>query len=81
MTSSTPVLTPNGKKMTAKQWASSLNLDYSPTLVFFDQQGKEIIRIGSVVWFYRLRNVLDFVATKGYIEQPNFQLWRQQYKR
>lgn len=81
MTSSTPVLTPNGKKMTAKQWADSLNLDYSPTLVFFDQQGKEIIRIGSVVWFYRLRNVLDFVTTKGYIEQPNFQLWQQQKKR
>ena len=81
MTSNTPVLTPDGKKMTAKQWSESLALDYAPTLIFFDQQGKEIIRIGSVVWFYRLRNVLDFVTTKGYIEQPNFQLWRQQHQR
>lgn len=81
MTSGIPVLTPDGKKITARQWTDELNLDYSPTLVFFDQRGKEIIRIGSVVWFYRLRNVLDYVTSKGYIEQPNFQLWRQRKQR
>ena len=81
ITSNAPVLTPDGKKLTARQWANSLNLDYSPTLVFFDQRGNEIIRIGSVVWFYRLRNVLDFVTSKSYIEQPNFQLWQQQKQR
>lgn len=81
MASDAPVLTPDGKKLTARQWANSLNLDYSPTLVFFDQHGKEIIRIGSVVWFYRLRNVLDYVTSKSYIEQPNFQLWQQQKQR
>lgn len=81
MTSTAPVLTPDGKKLTAQQWADSLNLDYAPTLVFFDQRGREIIRIGSVVWFYRLRNVLDYVTSKDYIEQPNFQLWRQQKQR
>jgi thioredoxin-related protein len=81
MTSNAPVLTPGGKKMSAQQWADSLNLDYAPTLVFFDQHGKEVIRIGSVVWFYRLRNVLDYVTSKDYIEQPNFQLWRQQKQR
>lgn len=77
MTSSEPVLTPGGEKLTAKEWARKLNLDYAPTLVFFDQNGKEIIRIGSVVWFYRLRSVLDFVTSKDYIEQPNYQLWQQ----
>lgn len=81
MSSSTPVLTPDGKKLTAREWAESLELDYAPTLVFFDQKGKEIIRINSVVWFYRLRNVLDFVTSSDYIEQPNFQLWRQQKQR
>lgn len=81
MSSNEPVLTPDGNKMSAQKWSASLGLDYAPTLIFFDQQGKEIIRIGSVVWFYRLRNVLDFVSSKDYIEQPNFQLWRQQNKR
>lgn len=79
--SNTPVLTPNGKKITAKQWAEELGLFYSPTLIFFDEHGKEIIRIDSVIGFYRLNNVLHYVLSKGYLEQPNFQLWRQRHNR
>lgn len=74
--SDTPVLTPAGKKLTAAQWSRKLNIDYTPTLVFFDGQGKEIIRIDSVVWFYRLRNVLRYVDSKAYLEYPTFQLWK-----
>jgi thioredoxin-related protein len=79
--SNTPVLTPSGKKTTAQQWAEDLGLYYTPTIIFFDEHGKEIIRIDSVVGFYRLNNVLHYVLSKGYIEEPNFQLWRQRHKR
>jgi thioredoxin-related protein len=72
-----PVLTPTGKKMTVMQWAEQLNINYSPTIIFFDENGKEIIRIESVVWFYRLRNVLTYVLTGEYKKYPTFQLWRQ----
>ena len=78
--SSTPVLTPAGKKLTADQWANELNINYTPTIIFFDENGKEIIRIESVVWFFRLRNVMDFVLTKAYKEYSTFQLWRQAKK-
>ena len=78
MSSDTPVVRPDGKKTTARQWAQSLNLDYAPTLIFFDEQGKEIIRIDSVVWFYRLQNVLTYVTSRAYLNQPNFQIWRRQ---
>lgn len=81
MTSNTPVLTPDGKKITARQWAEKLGLYYTPTIIFFDERGKEIIRIDSVIGFYRLNNVLHYVLSKGYIEEPNFQLWRQRYNR
>jgi thioredoxin-related protein len=77
----TPVLTPDGKKTTAKQWAEDLGLYYTPTIIFFDEHGKEIIRVDSVVGFYRLNNVLHYVLTKGYLEEPNFQLWRQRHRR
>ena len=77
----TPVLTPNGKKITAKDWSNELDLHYTPTIIFFDEQGKEIIRIDSVIGFYRLNNVLHYVLTKGYLQEPNFQLWRQRHKR
>ena len=77
----TPIITPDGKKSTAKKWAEELNIYYSPTIIFFDEHGKEIIRINSVVGFYRLNNVLHYVLSKGYLQEPSFQLWRQRHKR
>jgi len=80
MRSTTPVLTPGGQKMTAQQWADQLQLDYAPTLVLFDEKGREIIRIDSVVWFYRLQNILNYVISKGYHQFPTFQAWRQHHQ-
>jgi thioredoxin-related protein len=77
MESATKLITPDGRHMTAKQWAAELGLYYSPTIIFFDQHGKEIIRINSVVWVYRLNNVLDYVSTGAYKEYQTYQLWRQ----
>ena len=76
MWSSTPVITPNGKKTTAKKWADDLALDYAPTLIFYDESGTEIIRVESVVGFYRLNNVLRYISSRAYRDQPSFQLWR-----
>lgn len=72
-----PVITPDGQKISARKWAQQLDINYSPTILFFDEKGKEIIRIESVVWFYRLRNVLNYVLTGAYKKYPTFQLWRQ----
>lgn len=81
MKSSTPVLTPAGEKKTARDWAIDLGIYYAPTLIFFDVDGKEILRIDSVVRFYRLNNVLYYILTKGYEKYPNFQQWRQAFNR
>ncbi len=72
-----PIITPDGEKTSAKKWAEQLDINYSPTIIFFDESGKEIIRIESVVWFYRLRSVLKYVLSGGYKEYPTFQLWLQ----
>lgn len=76
----TPVLTPDGKRTTAKLWAETLGLYYAPTIVFFEQNGKEVLRIDSVVHFYRLNNVLRYILSESYREYPSFQLWRQKMK-
>jgi len=76
MWSDTPVLTPAGEKTTAKQWAGKLGLFYSPTLIFFDERGEEILRVDSVVQFYRLRNVLEYVNSGAYRHYATFQQWR-----
>ena len=76
MWSDTPVITPDGRETTAREWAKDLNLFYSPTIIFFDDNGKEIIRIDSVVQYYRLWGVLDYVNKKAYLTEPDYQAWR-----
>jgi len=73
----TPVITPDGKKTTAKEWANDLNLTFAPSLLFFDTNGKEILRIESVIRFYRLNNVLTYISEKQYLKYPTFQNWLQ----
>ncbi|MET0086250.1 MAG: thioredoxin fold domain-containing protein [Sedimenticola sp.] len=72
----TPVITPDGKRTTARQWADSLGLFYSPSILFFDESGREIMRVDSVVQFYRLRNILDYIGSRGYLSEASYQRWR-----
>jgi len=76
MWADTPVVTPQGVKTTAKEWARSLDIFYAPSIVFFDNNGKEIIRVDSVTYFYRLWGVLDYVNQKGYEKSTDYQEWR-----
>lgn len=72
----TPVITPAGKRTSAREWARELGIFYTPSLVFFDEQGREIIRVDSVVRFYRLRKVFNYITSRGYQTEPNYQRWR-----
>lgn len=76
MNANTPVWTPDGQKLTARQWAEQLGLIYAPTLIAFDESGHEIIRIDSVAHLYRLQSVLRFVAGKVYLDTPDYSSWR-----
>lgn len=76
MWSDTPIITPDGRRSTAREWADRLGLFYAPTLIFYDAHGAEIVRVDSVVRFFRLQNVLQYVSSGDYREEPNFQRWR-----
>jgi len=67
---------PDGKQTTSKHWADELDLSYAPTLIFYDANGKEIIRVSSVLGFYRLHGILRYVLSGGYRQYPNYQQWR-----
>jgi thioredoxin-related protein len=71
-----PVITPDGRKTTARRWGEELGLFYAPSVLFFDEGGREIIRVDSVVRFFRLHNVLNYVLSKGYLDEPDYQRWR-----
>ncbi len=76
MWADTSIILQDGSKTSAKKWAEQLQIFHAPTMVFFDNNGNEIIRIDSVVKFYRLLGVLDYVTRKGYLKENDYQLWR-----
>ena len=67
------LITPSGKKSTASQWYDDLKLTYKPAVVFFDKQGKEIIRKDAFFKTYHFHGIITYVLSGKYKEQPNFQ--------
>ena len=75
MWSDTPVVTPSGERTTAREWAEDLGLFYAPSIIWFDERGREVLRVDSVIAFYRLRNVLNYITSRAYLT-GSFQDWR-----
>lgn len=73
MWSKTPLITPDGKATTAAEWAKELKIQYVPTLVMFDENGKEVFRSEAYLRAFHVQSVLDYVASGAYRKQPNFQ--------
>jgi len=71
----TPLITPSGERTRAHDWAAALGLFYTPTLIFFDEQGRELLRLDSLVRFYRLSQVLGYVTSGAYRSQ-SYPRWR-----
>ncbi|MDM8546666.1 thioredoxin fold domain-containing protein [Candidatus Venteria ishoeyi] len=69
MWADTPLITPDGQKTHARAWAEQLDLFYTPSLLFFDEQGREIFRIDSIFRMHRLQRVLRFVMDKQYLDK------------
>mgnify|MGYP000308391485 CR=1 FL=1 len=76
-----PVVKPNGERTTARRWAEELGIFYAPSILFFDEHGEEIIRVDWVVRFFRLRNVLNYVMSKGYLTERNYLVWSSRTRR
>jgi len=71
----------DGSQWNERGFSVNQNINFTPTLTFFDERGKEILRLDSVVQFYRLRNVLDYVTSGAYRHYATFQQWRNANKR
>jgi thioredoxin-related protein len=77
MWSDTPVQTPDGRQITAAQWSKALNVQYAPTLVMFDRQGREAFRTEAYLKAFHLQSSMDYVLSGAYREQPSFQRYIQ----
>ena len=71
------LVTPDGKTLAAREWGRALQVAYTPTLVFFDETGREVFRIDAYLRPFHLGSGLDYVASKAYLAQPSFQRYLQ----
>ncbi len=71
--SDTEITTPEGEKTTARDWAESLGINYSPSLVFFDSEGKQVIKAEAFFKTFHLQGSMAYVLEKAYQTEPNFQ--------
>jgi thioredoxin-related protein len=67
------ITTPDGRRTTVAKWAQQLNIGYTPSVVFFDANGVEVMRIDAFLKTFHFQSVYDYVLKKAYITQPRFQ--------
>ncbi len=70
--------TPDGRELPARRWAEELGVEFTPSLVFFDPAGKEVFRTEGYLRAFHIHGALDYVATRAYLRQPNFQRYLQE---
>ena len=80
LTSEQPIVTPDGRSLTPREWAQELDIFYAPTILLFDPAGNEVVRVDSVIQFYRLWGILDYVNKEGYKKVADYQTWRLQQR-
>lgn len=73
----TSITTPDGRALAVAAWARELSIQYAPTLLFFDANGKEVFRVEAYVRPYHLAGALDYVASGAYRTEPSFQRFLQ----
>src|SRR5258707_4847283 len=69
----TPVTTPAGDRLPAEDWARSLGVSYTPSVVFFGTDGREAFRLGAYLRPFHLRGSVEYVPGGAYLREADFQ--------
>ncbi len=56
-----------------KDWINVLNITHTPTIIFFDEQGKEIIRVEAIFKNFHFQSIVDYVVSDSYKDEKEFQ--------
>lgn len=69
----TPIITPRGKRTTPASWFKQTDFSRLPALVFFDEKGNNVLETDSLVLGQRMMNSLNFVIEKAYKKNWTYQ--------
>ncbi|MDH3354796.1 MAG: thioredoxin fold domain-containing protein [Chromatiales bacterium] len=67
------ITTPSGETVPLQQWLKTLNVNYTPSMLFFDAQGVEVFRAEAYLRAFHTASALEYVASEAYRKQPEFQ--------
>ncbi len=73
MWSNRPIVTPDGRRLTAREWARSLDVKFAPGIVLFDANGREVIRWESGFRVFHTAGMFDYVKSGAWLREPSFQ--------
>jgi len=78
MNSSDLITAANGQSMTKKELAKSLNIQYTPSMIFYES-GKPgnmhnpVFRSEAYLKSFHIQALLEYISTKSYLTEPEFQ--------
>lgn len=73
MWSDQKIVTPSGDKLSMRDWAKKLKINYAPSMVFFNTTGEEVFRSDGYLKAFHTQSIMDYVASGAYKTQSNFQ--------
>lgn len=79
MWSNTEVITPQGNKTTAREWAKALDIKFAPSIVLFNDKGEEVIRSEAFFKVFHTQGILQYTLSGEYKDEPSFQRWLSGY--
>ena len=70
--------TPDGRRSNAEAWGRELKISYTPSVVFFDDRGREVFRLEAYLRPFHFASSFEYVASGAYRKEPEFQRFLQQ---
>lgn len=67
------IIKPDGKLSTVKKWVKELDINYAPSMVYFNDKGVEVFRSAGYLKAFHLQSIMEYVASGAYKKQANFQ--------
>ena len=68
-----PIVTPDGRSTTARNWARELDVGFAPTVVLFNASGAEVVRLEAAFQTFHTQGIFRYVLDQSYEQQPSFQ--------
>jgi thioredoxin-related protein len=77
------ITAPDGRELSQKAFAESMNIQYTPSLVFYSAAGNDkkinpVFRSEAYLKTFHVSALLDYISTEAYLSEPEFQRFVQQ---